>query len=732
MGVRSSVSRLAVLGVANTSRLLGLGGGSTIGGHIGLFIDPTLLSSLGANREVALVTGTNGKTTTTRFLTEILGGTSAVATSLAGANMPAGLVTALAHRSKGPYAVLEVDEGYLAQALSELDPAAVVLLNLSRDQLDRVSEVRMVASRWKKALNASDAVIVANADDPLVAWAANDARSVIWVAAGGLWHADSFHCPNCDARIDFGPSSTHDQLPTQPAHGEEVSIEARSLGESIGLDENTWSCSCGFVRPQPYASVRGEEIILADGRHLLLRPRLPGRFNRANAGMAAVAATVFGTKLGSALDAIARVTEVAGRYAVVQVGDVRARLLLAKNPAGFTELIALVRGEQVPLVIGINSKIADGRDPSWLWDVPFDLLKDRTVVATGERCRDLAVRLRHAGISHLTVEDPVSALRSSGAPEVDFIGNYTVFQELRRRLSVRAGLPAKTRYDLTSRTEPRYKATPLPKDLGAWRNSPSRPSTAQSALRVIVVHPDLLGTYGDGGNAIVLANRARWRGIPVELVLSSSDLPLPESGDVYCLGGGEDGPQVRSALLLRRGVLASAVERGAVVLAVCAGYQIIGTSFADADGVAQHGAGLLDAKTIRGEGDRAVGEVKTLPHDATWREAIGVLSGFENHAGVTLLGSGTRPFGEVLSGVGNGPDHMDGAVSGRVFGTYLHGPVLARNPKLADLLLSLIVPSVAKESLDDSEEEDLRNERLGATSRTKSALRKYLPVRMSR
>jgi CobQ-like glutamine amidotransferase family enzyme len=629
-------------------------------------------------------------------------------------------------------AVLEVDEGYLAQAVKELEPSVVVLLNLSRDQLDRVGEVRMVASRWKAALSSTDATIVANADDPLVAWAAGDARSVVWVTAGGLWHADSFHCPNCDARISFGAPDIVDPLDAPSPSKERADDLGDSKSAMGGREGNAWSCSCGFARPRPDASLSADELVFADGRRYRLALRLPGRFNRANAAMAGVAATLVGTPIGEALDAMARVEDVAGRFTIVDVGDVKTRLLLAKNPAGFTELITLVCDEIGPVVIGINSKIADGRDPSWLWDVPFDLLKSRPVVATGGRCRDLAVRLRHAGVAHVTVEDPLSALHAAGAGRIDFIGNYTAFQELRRQLK---------RNGVTHLTTSRASTPPLtpPPDaaldvehLSVGELRTARPRIDQSALRVVVVHPDLLGTYGDGGNAIILSNRALWRNLPVELVFASSDRPLPASGDIYCLGGGEDGPQVHSAQLLGKGVLRAAVTRGAVVIAVCAGYQIIGESFADADGIAQRGVELLDAKTVRGKGNRAVGEMATMPCDAEYSRAIGVLSGFENHAGVTLLGRDARPFAKVLSGVGNGFNHMDGAWTGRVFGTYLHGPILARNPKLADLLLSLIDPYIAEIPLDDSEEDSLRNERLKARSKTKSPLRQYLRRRASR
>ena len=228
------------------------------------------------------------------------------------------------------------------------------------------------------------------------------------------------------------------------------------------------------------------------------------------------------------------------------------------------------------------------------------------------------------------------------------------------------------------------------------------------SLRVVVVHPDLLGTYGDGGNGVVLVQRARWRGIAAELLEATSDGPLPV-GDLYCLGGGEDAAQAASAERLRAdAVLARAAERGSPVLAVCAGYQILGRTFPAADGRPLAGVGLLDVSTAKGTGRRAVGEILAEPLCTD----LPVLTGFENHGGLTARGPNVDPLARVESGVGNG-DGTDGAVSGRVVGTYLHGPVLARNPALADLLLSWAT-GLSLEPLDDGEEAALRDERIAA------------------
>jgi CobQ-like glutamine amidotransferase family enzyme len=164
-------------------------------------------------------------------------------------------------------------------------------------------------------------------------------------------------------------------------------------------------------------------------------------------------------------------------------------------------------------------------------------------------------------------------------------------------------------------------------------------------LRIVVVYPDLLGTYGDGGNGLILARRAQWRGVEVELAPAPSDAPLPEA-DIYCLGGGEDGPQVRAARsLVDDGTLARRVSAGAVVLAVCAGYQIVGQEFPGADGTPHEGVGLLDLVTLKGTGTRAVGEV------------VAQVSG-EVNAGASATATGRPPKVPSMAGC-SAPTSMD-------------------------------------------------------------------------
>ena len=251
-----------------------------------------------------------------------------------------------------------------------------------------------------------------------------------------------------------------------------------------------------------------------------------------------------------------------------------------------------------------------------------------------------------------------------------------------------------------------------------------------SAVRIGLLYPELLGTYGDRGNALVLERRLAWRGMPAELVEVRAGTPVPASLDVYVLGGGEDAAQAAAGSALRESAatLGAARDAGAACLAVCAGFQLLGERYVGVDGAPVAGLGLIDAETVAGP-RRCVGECVVDPAGGGGEGAgLPLLTGFENHAGRTVLGPGVQPLGTVRLGAGNG-NGVDGAIGERLVATYLHGPVLARNPALADLILSWIVGALP--ALDDEIVLRLRAERLRSQGRTLPQLRRRRRQRRS-
>ncbi|MEA2532352.1 MAG: hypothetical protein QOJ93_163, partial [Actinomycetota bacterium] len=347
--------------------------------------------------------GTNGKTTTTRLLVAALQASGvAVLSNDTGANLASGVASALASGASGARPVLEVDEAALPRVIAALDPRLVVLTNLSRDQLDRYGEVGTVANRWREMLASRPAQrVVANAADPLVVWAAQESDTV-WVDTGLLWREDATACPACGALLEWG--------------------------------DGWYRSACGFAKPEAAIRLTGD-VVEAPGEHVVLSLSLPGRWNLANAAMALAAAREAGIDLKEAAAAMSDVREVGGRQATWRLPDGRrARLLLAKNPAGWTEVLRFLAGTDSGVVVVLNCRVADGKDPSWLWDVPFELLAGRPVGASGERHLDLAVRLRYAGVDFVDDRDPLLAAGKVGGDDVEIVATYSAFVDLVRRI----------------------------------------------------------------------------------------------------------------------------------------------------------------------------------------------------------------------------------------------------------------------------------------------------------
>ncbi|MCX4093719.1 Mur ligase family protein [Nocardia sp. alder85J] len=404
ISVRGRLALAAAASASWASQRAGRGKGSMIGGLIALLIDPSIMTQLGRGRRTVLITGTNGKSTTTRMTAAALGTLGPVASQADGANMDAGIVAALnAHRTAG-LAAIEVDELHLPHVSDALQPAAVVLLNLSRDQLDRVGEINMIERKLRAGMaRHPDTVLIANCDDVLVTSIAYDHPNVVWVSAGSGWSVDATSCPRS--------------------------------GEPIVWEGEHWrSTGADFHRPEPDWWVDEEHLYGPDGVKLPLHLALPGRANRGNAAQAVAAAVALGVPASVAAEATATVREIAGRYRSVQVGGHNARLLLAKNPAGWQEALSMIDPAATGLVIAVNGQVPDGEDLSWLWDVRFEHFEGTQVVAAGERATDLAVRLTYAGVEHTTVPDPLHAIASCPPGQVEVLANYTAFRDLNRDL----------------------------------------------------------------------------------------------------------------------------------------------------------------------------------------------------------------------------------------------------------------------------------------------------------
>lgn len=393
-----------------TARRLRRGKGVQIAGRVIELISPTILERLAANRSIVLVSATNGKTTITAMLSQALVANGhAVATNTTGANLRQGVVQAFVADLDATIAVLEIDEAALNQTLDVLQPTLIVLGELSRDQLDRHHEVRAVALRWKTTFARTRPPIIAPSNDPNVVWSVGDLPAT-WIDLEATSTLDAASCPEC----------------TRLIHEDKAARD--------------WWCECGLRRPQAVGFQRGAEVALATGT-FDCSSSLLGPWQRANAALAIAALEQLGENTERARAALRAVNRVGERPTALQLADGRsARFVMTKNPASWIVLLDELASTKDSVVVSQNDESPDGRDPSWLWDVPFERLAPRAVAASGSRALDVATRLEAAGLEVVVVEADArkaAALLPNEAAVV--IGaSYSAFHQLiEKRDSVR-------------------------------------------------------------------------------------------------------------------------------------------------------------------------------------------------------------------------------------------------------------------------------------------------------
>ncbi len=611
-------------------------GGTTLPGRVALALDPGLIGRRAPRFPTRVViTGTNGKTSTTHLIAQWLArGGQRVASNAEGANLAQGVASMLLDPA-GDALVAEVDEMAFLSIAAALDPGLIVVTGLFRDQLDRFGEVSLVRDKLARAIAPLPGLVLAHADDPLAASLAPPGRARFFRVEGLPSfdvHADTTACPRCGGPLRYASRSY--------AH----------LGD--------YACErCGFARPPADFTLR-----LAGGRAWFNGDEIappPATLHPGSAAAALAALAILGRTFPGTWPKPAW-----GRGEEAQASGRRLVVGLAKNPASLSFTLAWQKADNH--VIAINDGGADGRDVSWLWDVDFPPDLGRVWVC-GTRGLELLLRLRYLdkppdAAAFASRQDALASALATTAPggSVLFLSTYTGMREAQALLA----------------------SPPAPAETEPLARIPASPAvhTGGPVLRLVHLFPVEMGTYGDVGNIIALSHRLAWRGHRVERLAVAPGEALPDEADFFLMGGGEDRAQaqISEALVAMRARLAAWIEDDVVGVLVCGGLQMFGHSYIAAEGPIP-GLGLLPLTTEAGEG-RLVGRLRVrVPGIAT------VVNGFENHAGRTRLLAG-QPFGEVLAGHGNADRGSagEGMLHRRVIATYLHGPMLARNPWLAD------------------------------------------------
>lgn len=671
-------------------------------GKIALKIDPSLLDELrGKCTQGSVITvGTNGKTSTNNLLADAFEASGrTIICNRTGANLAAGISSALLQQPAAQWGVFECDELWLAHVLPHLRSNYVLLLNLFRDQLDRCGEIDRIQTSIAGALTASpDTVLVYNADDPLCARIADEVpnRTVAFGLSESMGLAqntvtDAQMCQKCDGMVryhyrQYGQLGDYfcDQCdfarPTLDFAGRDIAI-----GPAGVTMEVCGPAGCEAVhtpQPTPYAAynlVASYALCREVGIPTADFQRAQDAFNPRN-----------------------------GRLQRYRLGGRDVLLNLAKNPTGFNQNLKIVEADRGPKMVAffINDQVADGRDISWIWDIDFEELADQpdtVLFAGGSRAHDLAVRLKYAGIEAAVIENiedafaRLGALTAAGVLPADAavyaIANYTALPPVHAALNaMEVAEPAEAAACIADAAPTPRPGDPAEAPASEGRSEESGDATATSEPPVVIAHmlPDLLNLYGDGGNVRILEQRLRWRGIPVEVRRIQHGEAVDFSQvDLVFMGGGPDREQKLASeqLLAMRDELAAYVEGDGPLLAICGGYQILGRQWLWGDELVP-GLGLIDMETRR-PGTSADRLIDNMVLESPL--AAHPVVGYENHAGRTYLGEGVEGFGRVVSSCGHGnndDDRVEGARYKNVVGTYSHGPLLSKNPEVADWLLA--------------------------------------------
>ena len=403
MGMRLELETMAARVVGMLSRAAGRGGGTTLPGKLLWKLDPDAVNALAAKLEsgVALVSATNGKTTTTAMAARILGKEHRLAWNRAGANLLSGIGSALLSADRAELGLFEVDEGALPEAIARTQPRVLALANLFRDQLDRYGELELVAERWRNSVArlSEDTVLVVNADDPVMADLAESRPNAIRFGLDDPRHArvavqhaaDSKYCLRCGTPYVY------------------AAAYVGHLGD--------YRCpACGHARPKLDVAAREIELRgLTASRFRLVTPRgnveidlsLPGLYNVYNAVAASALALALGVRLEAIREGLEEFSAAFGRFERIPAGRKKIIMLLIKNPAGANEVLRTLEAGVPPvLVLALNDAIADGQDVSWIWDVDFEpvLPYVERVVATGDRGAELGLRLVYGGLAEERLE----------------------------------------------------------------------------------------------------------------------------------------------------------------------------------------------------------------------------------------------------------------------------------------------------------------------------------------
>ena len=722
MDFQFKIANLAGKAVREAILALGKTNASNMPGAVSLKCDHNVLRKL-ANKKIngvkIVVVGTNGKTSTTNLIADVFekAGRSVIC-NRSGANLISGITTEFLNAKPSDVAVLESDELWLKHTLPQVRADYVILLNLFRDQLDRCGEIEIVQSSIVEALCLTPQTqLIYNGDDPLCTFVAQkidedkrrrkSKKSIAFGISSSLNLSensvvDTTMCQCCESMMKYDY------------------FQYDKLGSYI--------CpSCGFHRPDPEFDIlnpshdeKGVAFDFVDKRNSTIHhfsSQLKGAYNFYNLLAVCTVSKICNLNDEDAQKAFDLFNPKNGRLQTYHFKNKKVLLNLAKNPTGFNQNLKIIkemvdeRNKQA-ICFFINDKSADGHDVSWIWDVDFEELakyENIDFFAGGLRRDDLALRLKYAGCDAVKIDD-IEQCIFEDYDEVLAVANYTALPPVKQKLDQMASEDASLLKKQSTKSADGENDKNVSRTV-SWRQG--------GKVKIAHLYPDLLNLYGDGGNILILKKRLEWMGIKSEVKRIEFDSQINlDDADMVFLGGGPDREQMLAGKELQQhaDVIKKFVENEGVLLAICGGYQMLGKTWDCADKTLE-GLNIIDVVT-----KRDAKETKRLVGNIAIKSSISnsAIVGFENHAAKTYLADEVAPFGKVISKSGsgnNGEDGLEGVIYKNLIGTYLHGPLLSKNPSIANFLIKKAIAYHNKRCSDklefveiDSELEKVANQ----------------------
>lgn len=696
-------------------------------GKVALYVDPKIIANTTRKLRCGsvCVVGTNGKTTITNMLADCMEAAGCrVVCNRTGANLDSGIATSLLQAGQSDWGVFECDELWLAKALPQLQSKYVLLLNLFRDQLDRVGEVSRIQDSIVSAFAASPAtVLVYNADDPMcetIARRVSNPKVPIGIGEDlGLPLAgpsDVRICQQCNGAIEYSYRQ-YSQLGEY--HCEKCGYgrsPLRFAARNCRIDGD----GLAFDVVEATDGVPAEAVPGASEPRVLahIEAGYSGAYMVYNLLTVYTAAHLMGAPNDKAIRAMRDFDPRNGRLQTLQVRGREVLLNLAKNPTGFNQNIDLVtkaKGRKAAAFF-VNDMEGDGRDVSWLWDIDFESLAAQEgliVFVGGMRANDLQVRMKYAGVNARIVADSDDVMARMAKLPADFklfmIANYTALPPIHERMSqIAAEADPEMAVPSDGRAAEEY-ARKLEGRIEPQRAACGIAAFEAAPLRIGFALPELLNLCGDSGNMKVIEQRCAWRGIPVETVAYGNEGdPALDSIDILVVAGGPEREQAMACekLSARAEELARFVDEGGALLAVGGGLQILGKGWKSGD-ISIDGVGILDIdEGAPRPGSRLIGDVV-----AESPLAKHPIVAFRNDSGCMRRIGSVPGLCSITAGPGanDGIRSSDGIIHNSVLGSSLHGPILPKNPELADWLISRAIErrtgeKVRLDTLDDAVE----------------------------